>query len=224
VDQVEAPRVPEAERPVWTADQAARFLEAAADDRYAAAYRVVIVGGLRRGEVCALRWSDVDWRHGRLRVERQLVNLDRRWQATDTKTSRRRSVSLDVETVELLRRHEERQRAEYEAHPDVYANEGWVFAREDGSHVDPKMLAWRFQQLAEAAGLPVIHLHDLRHLSATLDLIAGTDIKVVSKRLGHARVNITQDLYQHVLDEMQDQAAEGRAALLAHPATTRQAT
>ena len=222
-DQVELPEVTPTERPVWTPAQAVRFLGATQDDRYAAAFRVVIVGGLRRGEVCGLRWQDVDWSTGRLRIERQLVNLDHRWQATGTKTGRAREVSLDAATIEALRRHEERQRAEFEAIPEVYANEGWMFAKEDGTHVDPKMLTWRFQQLAQEAGLPVIHLHDLRHLSATLDLLAGVDIKIVSKRLGHARTAITQDLYQHVLDEMQDQAAEGRAALLAQPAATREA-
>jgi integrase len=79
------------------------------------------------------------------------------------------------------------------------------------------MLAWRFQELSRTAGLPVIHLHDLRHLSASFDLLLGVDIKIVSKRLGHARPGITQTLYQHVLDGMQEQAAEGRAALLTLP-------
>jgi integrase len=215
--QVELPEVPHRERPVWTPAQALAFLDHARDDRYVAAYRVVLLGGLRRGEVCALKWADVDWDTGKIRVERGLVHLHGELTEQPTKTGRTRVVALDAETVETLRRHRKTQAAERLAAASAWHEDDYIFARADGTPVQPKTLSYRFQVLAQEAGLPVIHLHDGRHTSATLDLLAGVDIKVVSKRLGHARTGITQDTYQHVLDGLQEQAAERRAALLAQP-------
>jgi integrase len=219
--QVELPEVPKSERPVWTPAQVFRFLDHAGADRCVVAYRIVLLTGLRRGEVCGLRWADVDWDAGRLRIERQLVYLRGDLVENPTKTGRARVVSLDEETLEALRRHRKIQLEERLVAATAYRDDDYVFARADGTPVQPKTLAYRFQELAREAGLPVIHLHDGRHTSATFDLLAGTDIKVVSKRLGHARTQITADTYQHVLDGMQDQAAAARAALLVSPTNTR---
>jgi len=93
-----------------------------------------------------------------------------------------------------------------------------VFARADGSPLFPKELTHQFQRLAREAGLPVFRLHDGRHIAATLGLAGGVSVKVMSKRLGHANTAITQDLYQHVLAEMDDEAAALIASLLDHPA------
>jgi integrase len=133
--------------------------------------------GLRRGEICGLRWTDLDWDAGHLRVDRQLVYLRGELVEHPTKTGRTRIVSLDAETVEALRHHRKVQLQERLAASTAYQDEDWIFARADGTPVQPKTLAWRFQHLAREAGLPVIHLHDGRHTSATFDLLAGVDIK-----------------------------------------------
>jgi integrase len=221
--QVELPEIPRTERPVWTPAQALAFLDNARDDRHVVAYRIVLLAGLRRGEVAALRWADVDWDAGSIRVERGLVYLHGELTEQPTKTGRTRVVALDAETMEALWRHRKAQAAERLAAATAYRDGDWIFARADGTPTHPKTLGWRFQVLAREAGLPVIHLHDGRHTSATFDLLAGVDVKIVSKRLGHARTAITQDTYQHVLDGLQEQAAERRAALLAHPTATREA-
>jgi integrase len=160
--------------------------------------------------VCGLRWADVDT--GSVHIRRGLVHLGGRLVESDTKTGRDRVVELDAETIEALRRHRKTQAVERLAAATAYQDDDYVFARADGSPGRPKTLSARFQQLAREARLPVIHLHDGRHTSAPLDLLAGTDIKIVSKRLGHARTNITADVYQHMLDGMQRQAAEARRA------------
>jgi integrase len=217
VVQVELPEIPQTERPVWTPAQALQFLEYACEDRYVAAYRIVLLGGLRRGEVCALRWSDINWDTGKIRVERGLVYLAGELTEQPTKTGRTRVVALDAETVEALRQHRKAQAADRLAAANAWHDGDYIFARADGSPVQPKTLSYRFQVLAREAGLPEIRLHDGRHMSATWGLIAGENILVTSKRLGHARPQITQQLYQHVLDGMQEQAAERRAALLTRP-------
>ena len=87
-------------------------------------------------------------------------------------------------------------------------------AREDGSLIHPEAFLHRFAQLANKAGLPPIRLHDVRHSYATAALSAGVPVKVVSTRMGHASTSFTQDIYAHVLDAQDDQAAEAMAALI----------
>jgi integrase len=85
--------------------------------------------------------------------------------------------------------------------------------RSDGSGIPQRFSAW-FGQRAKAAALPPIRLHDVRHSYATPGLAAGVDVKVMSERLGHANVAIAQDLYQHVLKEMDESAAATVAAVI----------
>jgi integrase len=160
----------------------------------------------------------VDWRAGRLHVHNQFVYLNREWVMKGLKNKRSRYVALDAETMAALRRHQvgqEKERRWLNQH-DAYREGNFVFAHEDGTPTNRKWLSWRFKQLAQQVGVraEVRGLHAARHTSATLDLVAGVDVQATSKRLGHARTNITQDVYRHVIEQLQDQAAEGRAALL----------
>src|SRR5690606_11547361 len=106
--------------------------------------------------------------------------------------------------------------------------EGWqdtgrIFTQEDGSLLHPGKVSDLFERLTEAAGLPPIRLHDLRHVAATLMLAAGVDIKVVSETLGHSDTRITRDIYQSVLDDLAHDAAEKVTQLVPHtrrPLTT----
>jgi integrase len=95
-----------------------------------------------------------------------------------------------------------------------YSDRDLVFCREDGEPLDPTRISERFAKLVQDAGLPKIRLHDARHTAATLLLAAGEPAKVVSERLGHSGTAITQDLYQHVTPELeQDAAATAGAAV-----------
>jgi len=96
-----------------------------------------------------------------------------------------------------------------------------VFTREDGVFLRPEWVSKRFQTLAADAGLPRIRLHDLRHSDASDALEAGAKVEVLSKRLGHSKISITQDIYLHVRGTADREVADTVArAILGPPVST----
>jgi integrase len=197
---------------VWSRAEAAAFLEATAGDRLFPAWALALGTGLRRGELCALRWVDVDLGACRLAV-RQAVGLDG-YEASIGRPKTRssiRTIGIDQETVGMLGQWRARQAVEGEF---VGRRPELVITQPDGSMIHPQTLALAFKRAVEAAKLGDIGLHGLRHTHATMLLEAGVPLKVVSERLGHSSIAITADTYQHVLDHMQDKAAEAMRGLL----------
>ncbi|MFJ2442588.1 tyrosine-type recombinase/integrase, partial [Streptomyces sp. NPDC087658] len=127
-----------------------------------------------------------------------------------------RLIALDGETNEGFLTHKSRQQREREAWGEGWQDTGRIFTQEDGSLLHPGKVSDLFERLTEAAGLPPIRLHDLRHVAATLMLAAGVDIKVVSETLGHSDTRITRDIYQSVLDDLARDAAEKVVQLVPH--------
>ena len=212
---VKRPKAPKSEMSVWTAEQARQFLEHVSDDRHYALWFLLLTTGLRRGEVAALRWSDIDLAVKTLSVQRTRVTVDYTVVENEPKTPQsRRRLALDADTVEALRAHRSRQNADRKQLGDDWQQTGYVFTDEIGAAMHPQAITDRFQKLAAAAGVPVMRLHDLRHTSATLALSAGVHPKVVQERLGHSSIMITMDTYSHVVQGMQEEAAEKLAGLL----------
>ncbi len=209
------PEVEEAEAAAWSADQVVTFLDHVRDDRLAPLLELVLLYGLRRGEACGLRWADLDLDTGRLAVRRQLVYLGGRVVESTPKTKRsRRELTLDPDTVAVLRQHRRSVARERLLAGEAYADRDLVFGRPDGSPTPPYEVTFRFQALAREAGLPVIKLHEARHTAATLGLRAGVSAKVMSQRLGHSSPAFTTARYQHVLAEMDAEAAAAVGALV----------
>lgn len=211
-NQVELPREPVAERAVWSFSQVNAFLAAAKDDRLGAAYHLLAMTGMRRGECCGLKWTDVDLEAGTVTVRRQLTQSGKAREFGDPKTKRgARTIHLDAETVGVLRSHRAMQAAERLAWGAAYSSQDLVFCREDGSAVAPEFVSRRFIALGARAGLPRIVLHGLRHSFATNALEAGEEVVTVSKRLGHSRSFFTADTYMR-LTETADRATAERMA------------
>ena len=214
-DAVVAPRRADAEMTVWSPPDARLFLAFVDGDRLAAMWRLFLATGMRRGEVAGLRWIDLDLERGRLSVQHTRVLVYDRAQVSEPKTKRsRRVISLDAGTVAALRMHQESQGVERAAVREVWVDSGYVFVREGGAPLDPDRISHLFRVNVDAARLPRIRLHDLRHTAASLALATGIHPKVVSERLGHSSVAITLDTYSHLTPGLQEDAADRLGAIL----------
>ncbi|MEH7123146.1 tyrosine-type recombinase/integrase [Bacillus sp. JJ1773] len=124
----------------------------------------------------------------------------------DVKTSKsKRQVSITSYLINKLQLHRDRQKEKY---GKVIIHQDIVFCSLEGTFKDPRNLLRDFNRLIVEAGLPKITIHDLRHLHATQLMIDGVNPKVVQERLGHSRVSITLDLYSHVNEDLQVEAAQ----------------
>lgn len=188
---------------VWTAEEAARFLEHVDDHPWRNLWHTALGTGARRGELLGLCWEDVDLEDRQVRIRRALTVVDGVERLLGTKTSRTRTLSVGDSVAEALRRQRERQRGV------PAAEDGWrlVFTGDRGEALDPMAVTREFRRLVRDAPVPVIRLHDVRHTHATLLLAAGVPIKTVSERLGHSTITMTMDVYAHVLPAMDRDAA-----------------
>jgi len=199
----------------WDAKQLGAFLECTKDNRLAPLWRLLAMTGMRRGEVCGLKWEDVDLEKGRLSVRRALIPHEGAVISSEPKTARgRRQIALDAGTVEAFKAQAQQQLADQDNAEVAWTDSGYVFTRDDGQPLHPQSVSRAFERAIAAAKLPRIRLHDLRHTHATLALHAGINPKVVSERLGHATVSITLDTYSHAIPALQEEAAERIAGLV----------
>jgi integrase len=200
----------------WTPTELATFLKAVEDDELYPLFRLAALTGLRRGEVCALRWAEVDLDKGQIHVRRQLtvVNGQPRMEEHPKSDHGRRTVDIDAATVAITRRH---RTAQLERRMIVGA--GWrdgdlVFCGAVGEWLHPEYVTKAFFRRARAVGLPAIRFHDLRHTHCAALIAANRNPREISRRLGHATVAFTLDRYGHLLPEAGAEAAAAVAALV----------
>ena len=197
----------------WDVDQLCVFLDAMDSHRFLPAFHLSAHTGMRRGEVLGLRWGDVDLEAGRVSVRQALVSVAYDVHISDVKTGTgRRTVDIEEDAIAVLEswrslRIEERG-------GKVPAKTDLVFTRPDGSWLHPDLFSQLFDRVVAKLDVPEITLHDLRHTHATILLMNGVPVKVVSERLGHASPAFTMSVYQHVLPGMQAEAAELFAEVL----------
>ena len=200
---------------VWTPVQTAAFLNSIRGHRLYATYHLIALRGLRRGEACGLRWCDIDLDAAMAVISWQLQQYGGHLTLCPPKTAHsERVIALDRTTVAALRAHRASQQAERARYGERYHDSGYVVTNLNGDPMAPDRLSRSFRQLATAAGMPPIRLHDLRHGAASLALAAGADLKVVQDMLGHSSIVLTADTYTSVLAALAHKAAEDIADLI----------
>ncbi len=198
-------------RQVWTVGQLAAFLATARSHRLFAFYRLAAYTGARRGELLYLRWPAVDLDAAEVTFSGSTAVVRSQRVEGTTKGGRSRTVSLDRDTVTVLREHQ-RQQAEERLAAGTAWNDtsGLVFTSRWGEPLYPDTVTALMTKLINAHNkpltpparqLPHARLHDLRHLHATTLLLAGVPVHVVAARLGHADPAVTLRVYAHVLRE-----------------------
>ncbi|WJV48859.1 site-specific integrase [Streptomyces flavofungini] len=201
---------------VWTAEQTGAFLDFVRDDRLYAMWHTFTFIGPRRGEVAALPWTEVSTTALTLRISAQIVEVAYRLYGEAPKADSVRMNTLTEESGRVLTawRIQQDQEREQWAEVEAWQESGCVFTQENGAPLHPDWISRRFQRLVELSGLPPVRLHDLRHISATLSLLAKNDIKTVQERLGHSSRQITSDTYTSVLPELMRAEAESTLAVV----------
>lgn len=209
-EAVTPPRPTRRKPNVLTLEQVATVLEAAEGNQLYVPVLLAICTGLRRGELCGLRWQDVNLDAGTLAIQQTLVAVgERKLEFKAPKTDMgRRSVRLPALVVERLRAERDRLAERRAAFGPSYNREDLVVCRTDGTPMHPGTLYSNFQKLLKRAGVERRAIHDLRHSHATHLLEAKVHPKVVSERLGHSDPALTLRVYSHVLDDIQQEAAE----------------
>jgi integrase len=206
---VRSPRLEAEERRVLTPAEARSFLATVGDDRLEALFVLALTVGLRRGELVALRWEDVNVDAGTMRVRRSAQRVGGTLQFVEPKTrNSRRPVPLPRMAVEALKRQRERQDAERADAGQRWKENGLVFASTVGTLMEPRNVTRRFTQLRDKAAMPWLRLHDLRHACATFLLAAGVEPRTVMEILGHSTVRMTMERYGHALPERMRAAAD----------------
>ncbi len=207
---VDLPHIERYEGQILTVEQARKLLEVAQGSRLDVLLLVAVTTGMRRGELVALRWVDVDLEKGILQVRRTVSRVPGMgYVEGEPKTKAgRRKILLSGVVVEALKGHKVRQEQARLKMGNRWQEHGLTFSNTYGRFLNPDKVWQSFKKLLKEADLPDVRFHDLRHGAATVLLAAGVPLKVVSELLGHSSVAITADIYGHVLPEMQQEVVK----------------
>lgn len=219
-EMAKPPRVAHKRVSVPSLDVVRSVIEAAErrDPRLASMLMLAALTGMRRGELCALRWSDVDLDTGTVDVTRSLVVVPGGLAEKATKTDRGRSVALDSVGVAVLSQHRARATQWISKAGKKLPPSAFVFSpRVEGTTpYRPDNVTSFFIRVRNEVDAPNVRFHDLRHFTATQLIGAGIDVRTVAGRLGHADPSITLRVYSHALEE-RDRAAAAVIGGILHP-------
>lgn len=204
VKKVTPPKVKKKEIPAYDEEQTAAMLAALEQEplKYQALIHLALVTGLRRSELMALEWSDIDFENGTLEVTKSRqyapdIGVHER-DCTKNETSDR-LISLPQSTLNILQMHKLDQENLKEKLGDLWQGSDKLFTTNEGADMHPDTPSNWFPKFLKKHKLPHMNFHGLRHTSATILINQGVNIKAVSARLGHARTSTTVDIYAKAL-------------------------
>ncbi|MBQ7858247.1 MAG: site-specific integrase [Oscillospiraceae bacterium] len=194
---VALPKVEHKEMQTIPTEQLQAFLQEAKATGVYEMYYIELATGLRRGELLGLKWTDIDWKNGIIKVRRQVARVDGQIVEAPLKTKNSyRAVTISQQAIEVLKQQKEK------------TNDQYVFPSPNGGPISPDSVNNMLKRVLARAGIPKVRFHDLRHTFATIALQNGVDIKTVSGMLGHFSAGFTLDTYAHVTTAAQKEAAD----------------
>jgi integrase len=193
------PKVEAEEVEILSTDQVAAVLDALRGHVLYPIVALAITSGLRRGELLALQWSDIDLDAGTLKVERSVEETKAGLRIKAPKTKRgRRNIGLSSDAVGMLRSHRTRQ-LELRLALGQGGQPLIVFSTIEGEMLSPDNLSRDWRRVCNAKGLPRVSFHALRHTHVSMLIKEGTDILTISRRIGHSKASVTLDTYGHFI-------------------------
>jgi integrase len=214
-DKVKLPRIPRGEPHALSITEIRRIFIACAAHRLCALYYVLLTLGLRKGEVLGLRWRDLDWDKAELKINQQIQTIEGKTTVTSPKTkTSKRVLPVPPQLLALLRAHWNNQQEERRLLGVEWKEHGLIFPSEVGTPIGPRNLNRMYYDVREAAGLPGVKLHDLRHTCGTCLGDLGVPEMVIAALLGHSGGSITWRYVHPTIGAMRE-AVEKLERLLA---------
>ena len=196
----ELPKVEHQEMQIIPAEQLQAFLDEARATGVYEMYYIELATGLRRGELLGLKWQDVDWKNGIIKVRRQVARIDGEIVEAPLKTKNSyRAVTISPQAIEVLKQQKAKTKE---------LKEPYIFPSPNGGPISLDSVNNMLKRVLERTGIPKVRFHDLRHTFATIALQNGVDSKTVSGMLGHFSAGFTLDTYAHVTTSAQKEAAQ----------------
>ena len=199
-DLAEPPTVKRKTPQTLTLEQIKQLLAVLKEDRLYSLYALAVGCGLREGELLGLYWEDIDFYSGTLHVQRAVQQLKiTGLSITEPKSEKsRRTIAVPGFALDILWNYKEK----------TGKLSGLVFPTSNGTPISPRNLVRHYKAALVKAGLPDLPFHSLRHSFASIQLLAGTNPKIVQEALGHSQISLTLDTYSHVIPSLQHEAAE----------------
>lgn len=212
-DLAELPKMPKQEAAYLDEAEARQLLVLLHQEpiKYRAMITFDLLSGLRRGELLGLRWQDVDFENQTITIVNTLNYAPGAGVYVDTpkNTTSARPLKLSPTAFSMLLEYKRWQDDQRDACGDYWKDTvGRVFTGDDGAPVFPDSLTKWFAAFVKRSGLPDVHIHSLRHTYASLMIADGTPLPVVSRRLGHAQVSTTANIYAHAIASADEKAAQ----------------
>lgn len=203
-DRATPPKVEQRDVNYFQPEQVAAIREALEQEpiKWRALVHLLLITGARRGEILGLKWDKVDFNSNQVYIcNNILYSADIGIYEDTPKTERsKRYVSLPTETMQLLRQYRAWQNAERLRLGEYYQNKGFVFAQDTGGPMHPDSVTTWLTRFSKRHGLPHVNAHAFRHTMASMLYFNGVDSVSISKRLGHAQVSTTANIYAHVME------------------------
>ncbi len=210
--RVEPPKAAKREAEYLDEMQAQELLKCLESEplQYRTMTTLLLYSGMRRGELCGLEWSDIDFENSIVDISKTTLYLANRGifdDTTKTETSKR-VIKLPSVAMDVLKEHLIEQKKTQFKLGDKWINSNKVFTQWNGKPIHPDTITGWFAKFIKKNNLPPIHLHSLRHTNATLLIASGADLRTVSKRLGHSNMTTTSNIYTHAIQSADERAAE----------------
>jgi len=216
IERVKLPKIEKNEKHIWTVEEAKQFLDHCEVLRWKVAFSLALHTGLRRGELMALKWQNIDLENRTIKIKESLAyTKEQGLFFTTPKTANSvRELVISSSLIGYLKLVRDEHKKMKERMGPAYHENDLVICTAEGKPVQPRNLARTFDRLIEKAKVKKISLHGLRHTNATLLMKQGINPKIVSERLGHSNVSITLDIYSHTDLAMQEESVSRLEELL----------
>jgi len=210
-EAVQAPKTKKRQARALSPDERKIVLEALSRNKFGTAFMLDLYTGMRKGELLALMWEDINFDEGYITVKRTLDRV-RNFDDDDSKTkivvdtpkteSGLRVIPLGENALNLLKSHKAKQLEMRQYVGGCWTESGYVFTTELGKHLEPRYFSKVFEDLKKETGIADMTIHTLRHTFATQGLEQGVDMKTMQNLLGHASYVTTANIYMHVNDSL----------------------